>query len=270
MAVQVATRFASDPAVVGFELFNEPLDEDPLEHALYAQMIPAMRAVAPSKLLFWEPDAIRNVLDEAPQGTGAPLGAGTVYSPHVYTDAFTGIDTFTQQSLAKSNTNARDEAISWGAPLVITEWGFGPGDPRFADYVGYQQSLQEQVLASAFFWLWKEESQGNWGFFDDESDGGFAERAAVVQAMARPRIEAAAGALTAVAYDATGPSLTVRFTGSAAVTSANVVSIGSGAAVPAAQWRASCDGASVPTGGVDPLQIACSGPGAHTLVVSAN
>jgi endoglycosylceramidase len=268
MAVRVATQFVNDPAVVGFELFNEPLAGDPLEHALYLEMIPAMRAAAPAKLFFWEPDAIRNVFDTAPVGSGTALGPGTVYSPHVYTDAFTGIDTFTESSLSKSNTNALAEAQSWGAPLVITEWGFGPTDPRFADYVGYQQDLQEKVLASSFFWLWKETSQGNWGFYDD-SDGGLTERAAVVQAMTRPRLEATAGTLLALAYDASGPSLTVTFLGSAKVTGANVVSIGAGATVPASQWNATCDGAKVATSGSDPLQIACSGPGPHTLVVSA-
>jgi len=138
---------------------------------------------------------------------------------------------------------------------------------RFGDYVTYQQNLQDQVRASAFFWLWEEISEGNWGFFDD-SDGGTTERTAMEQAMARPRLEAAAGELVSVAYDGSA-TLTVRFNGSAGVTGANVVSIGAEAAVPAAQWAATCDGAKVATGGSDPLEIACSGPGAHTLVVTS-
>jgi endoglycosylceramidase len=268
MATQVAARFANDPAVFGFELFNEPLAGDDVEHALYAEMIPAMRAAAPTKLLLWEPDAIRNVFDTAPVGKGTPLGAGTVYSPHIYTDAFTGIETFTQGSLAKSNVNALSEAQSWGAPLVITEWGFGPTDPRFADYVGFEEDAQEEVLASSFFWVWKEISQGNWGFFDD-SDGGLTERAAMEQALTRPHVEATAGALLSIAYDATVPSLSVKFLGTSAVAAPNVVSIGAAAAVSAAQWTATCDGVKAATGGADPLQIACSGPGMHSLVVSA-
>ena len=270
MAVQVATRFAGDPAVVGFELFNEPVASDDDIHPLYLEMIHAMRAAAPAKLFFWEPSVIRNELDEAPQGSGTALGIGTVYSPHVYTDAFTGVETFTQKSLATSNTNALAEAQSWGAPLVITEWGFGPTDPRFADYVAFEQNNQDQVLASSFFWLWKEESQGNWGFFDD--DGGLTERQSVVQAMTRPRLEAASGVLLSEAYNAnasaTSSSLTVTFLGSAKTTAPNVVSIGSGATVPAAQWTATCDGVTVATSGSDPLQITCGGAGEHTLVVS--
>ncbi len=268
MAAHVAARFASDPAVFGIELFNEPVASDDAIHPLYVEMVPAMRAAAPQKLLLWEPSVIRNELDEAEQGDGGAFGAGTVYSPHVYTNAFVGGDGFTASSLATSNLNAIAEAYSWGAPLVITEWGFGPQDTRFADYVRFQQELQDQVRASAFFWLWKEESQGNWGLYDD-SDGGLTERADVVQAMTRARVEASSGVLVSVAYDATASSLTVTFEGSAGVTAPNVVSIGAGASVPAAQWKATCDGAPVATSGSDPLQIACGGAGGHTLVVSA-
>ena len=269
MGVHVAARFAADPAVFGFELFNEPVASDDAIHPLYDEMVPALRAAAPQKLILWEPTVFRNELDEATQGTGTALGAGTVYSPHVYTNAFVGGDGFTEASLAKSNVNARAEADSWGAPLVITEWGFGPQDARFADYVHFQQDLQDQVLASAFFWLWKEDSEGNWGFYDD-SDGGLTERAAMVQAMTRPRLEAAAGVLLSVAYDPAVPSLTVTFEGSAGVTAKNVVSIGSAATVPAAAVDGDVRrGEAVTTSGSDPLQIACGGAGLHTLVVSA-
>jgi hypothetical protein len=267
MAVHVAARFASDPAVFGIELFNEPVADDPLIHPLYAEMVPPLRAAAPQKLVLWEPSVYRNQFDYAPQGDGGALGTGTVYSPHVYTDAFSGTDEFSQTTLSTSNTNAIAEAQSWGAPLVITEWGFGPTSTRFDDYVTYQQNLQDQVRASAFFWVWKEISQGNWGFFDD-SDGGTTERTAMEQALSRPRLEAAAGELVSVAYDGTA-TLTVRFNGSASVTGPNVVSIGAEAAVPAAQWTATCDGAKVATSGSDPLQIACSGPGVHTLEVTS-
>jgi endoglycosylceramidase len=267
MAVHVAAHFAGDPTVFGIELFNEPVADDAVIHPLYAQMIPAIRAAAPQKLVLWEPSVYRNDFDYAPQGDGGALGEGTVYSPHVYTDAFSGTDEFSQTTLSTSNTNAIAEALSWGAPLVITEWGYGPQGARFGDYVTYQQNLQDQVRASAFFWLWEEISEGNWGFFDD-SDGGTTERTAMEQAMARPRLEAAAGELVSVAYDGSA-TLTVRFNGSAGVTGANVVSIGAEAAVPAAQWAATCDGAKVATGGSDPLEIACSGPGAHTLVVTS-
>jgi hypothetical protein len=206
--------------------------------------------------------------DPREQGSGISLGAGTVYAPHVYTNAFAGGDGFTETSLSTSNVNARSEADSWASPLVITEWGFNPADARFGDYVGFQQDLQEQVRASSFFWLWKEESSGHWGLFDYAPDGSATLRAPVAASLARPRLEAVAGALLSVAYDAVAKRFEVDFLGSAAITAPNVVSLGS-ALVPAApEWNATCDGAKVATSGGDPVQIACNGDGPHAIVLS--
>jgi hypothetical protein len=163
--------------------------------------------------------------------------------------------------------NALHEAQSWNAPLVITEYGYPPGSPNFASWATWQGDLEDQVRASSFFWLWKEYGTGSWGFYDFDDAGTGTERAAVVAAMTRARLEAAAGELVSVDYDATKQVLTVVLNGSDAVTAPNIVSIGAGATVPAGEWKATCDGESVATGGKDPLSIACGGVGAHTLVV---
>jgi endoglycosylceramidase len=272
MAAELAARFANDPAVLGFETYNEPLATDPQLLAFNTQVIPAIRAAAPTKLIFFEPDSVRDETGEASLGNGS-LGAGTVYAPHVYTLAFTDPDEpgVTENTYAASNLNALDEAQSWQAPLVITEYGYPPTSPNFVHWAAWQADLEDKVLASSFFWLWKEVGvgSGSWGFYDIDDAGTQTERASVVAAMTRPRLEAAAGQLTGVSYDTTLQALTVTFNGSAAVTAPNVVSIGAGATVPAAQWTATCDGESVATGGADPLSIPCAGPGGHTLVVSA-
>jgi endoglycosylceramidase len=270
MAAHVATQFAADPAVVGFELYNEPSANDDQVWALNAEMVPALRAAAPQKLVFFEPPAVRNELDQATLGSGS-IGAGTVYAPHVYTLAFTNENAtgLTEQTFANSNVNARAEADSWATPLVITEYGWDPASPNFTNWAAWQADLEDRVLASSFFWLWKEDNPGSWGFYEYDTNHNATERPAAVQAMTRPRLEATAGAPETVAFDAAASSFTVRFVGSAAVTAPNVVSIGAGAAVPAGQWKATCDGQSATTGGSDPLQIACGGAGEHTLVVSA-
>jgi len=269
VAGKVAARFANDPAVAGFELYNEPLGTPAQLLALYQQMIPPIRAAAPDKLVFFEPNAIRNEIGSAPLGDGS-IGAGTVYAPHVYTLAFTAPDTpgVTEATYAPSNLSARAEANSWDAPLVITEFGYPPTSPNFQSWAGWQGDLEDQTLASSFFWLWKEYGQGSWGFYDFSDAGVATERPAVVAALTRARLEAAAGTLLSVKYDATALVLTVVFEGSASTTAPNLVSIGAGATVPAVDWKATCDGQPVATGGADPLSIPCSGAGEHTLVVS--
>jgi hypothetical protein len=232
-------------------------------------MIPAMRAAAPTKLLFFEPPAFRNEIDSASLGNGS-IGAGTVYAPHVYTRAFTDPNaSATKEDFANSNESARAEADSWNAPLVITEYGYPPSSPIFSDWAMWQAELEDEVKASSFFWVWKEDSQGSWGFYDYDDAGTATERPAVVRAMTRARLEAAAGELVSVGYDETAMTMTVTFNGSDAVTAPNVIAIGAGATVPAAKWTAMCDGKSVVTGGTDPLSIACGGAGFHTLVVKA-
>jgi len=271
MAGVLAARFANDPAVLGFELYNEPLASQSELLAFADEMIPALRAAAPAKLVLFEPNALRNEVNSAPLGDGS-VGKGTVYAPHVYTLAFsdpneTGV---TEATYAASNVNALREAQSWAAPLVITEYGYPPDSTNFASWATWQGDLEDQVKASSFFWLWKEYGAGSWGFYDFDDAGTGTERPAVVAAMTRTRLEAAAGTLVSVAYDTTKEQLTVVFNGSDSVTAPNLVSIGAGAKVPASAWKATCDGESVTTGESDPLSIPCHGSGAHTLVVRAN
>jgi endoglycosylceramidase len=142
MAAEVATRFANDPAVLGFEIYNEPFSAEAPLRAFDRQVIPAVRAAAPTKLVLFEPDSIRNELGTAPLGTGS-LGTGTVYAPHVYTLAFTNPDEpgVTEATYAPSNVNALAEAQSWDAPLVITEYGYPPGSPNFANWAEWQGDL---------------------------------------------------------------------------------------------------------------------------------
>lgn len=205
MAVHVMQRFGDHPAVIGLEIFNEPIATiegiDRLNAAAYA----AIRAAAPKKLYLFEPSSTRNVLDTAPLPE-APLGPMSGYAPHVYTLAFVSTDAqkqaMTKATLRTSNENARLEADAWQAPLVITEWGFDPNAIKASEYFTWQSELQEEHAASAFFWVWKERSQGNWGCFDfDPATQEFSERTALKQTLARVRPMAVAGWPTRIDFD---------------------------------------------------------------------
>jgi endoglycosylceramidase len=264
MLSHVAARFAGDAAVVGFEVLNEPLAEQADLDRFHRTMIAAAHGAAPKKLVFFEPSATRNVLDTGPLGSGS-LGAGSVYAPHVYTRVFVGGDAgITKELLTNSNVSARQEAESYDAPLAITEYGFSPSDPLFADYIRWQEQLQEEQLASSFFWVWKEESLGSWGFYDfDEATGAATQRPAIVSEVARVRLEAAPGKLTAAAYDDASRTFEARYDGSATITADAIVSIG--ATANFMMYDATCDGAPIAHDGADPVHLACAGPGSHTL-----
>ena len=128
----VAARYADNPAVVGFEIFNEPVigaDElDPFHFAAAA----AIRAAAPAKLIFFEPPTIRNFIDYQPLAAAAFPVTGAVYSPHIYTFVFTGdgLEDVTKADLRPSVEAARAEAEAWATPLFVGEWGIGPDAPN--------------------------------------------------------------------------------------------------------------------------------------------
>lgn len=265
---EVARAFADDPAVVGIEAFNEPLGTDGAIEAFHREIVSAVHAVAPKKLVFFEPSALRNLTDRASIPT-RPLGPGTVYAPHVYTLAFTGTEAsvaaMTRETLRPSNENAALEAEAWGTPLVVGEFGFSPKSPRFADYVAYQSELQDELRASSFFWLWKEDSQGAWGFFD-RKDGTWAERPDVVAAMTRMRLERVAGRLERVAYDKSSETLTFSFFGIEGASGERLRSRVSTGRLRG-ELSVTCDGKGLAAEGTGPIAIPCGGPGRHEVIV---
>jgi endoglycosylceramidase len=244
-AEHVAKRLAHHGAVMGFEIFNEPLCDDAGIARLNDAAYPRVHAAAPDKLYLFEPPATRNLIDTASIGVGS-VGPLSVYAPHVYTYAFAdgaGTIALTKDDLARSNLRARDEASGWQAPLVITEWGFDPKLPNAADYFRFEQEAQDAAMASAFFWVWKEMSQGAWGCFDhDEASGAFVERDATRAALAHPHPARIAGFPRAFSYDRDRRRFAMTFYADAAVKGAHEI------VVPEAigALTATCDGALAP------------------------
>ncbi len=266
MVAHVAARFANDSAVIGFEIFNEPLTTEKKLTSFHAEVLAAVRAAAPRKLVLFEPSATRNFTDRAPVPS-SPLGPGTVYAPHVYTASFGSEatrDAVTRDAVAGSYRAAREEADGWQAPLMVTEIGFPPEHPKFGPYLSWHAELAEELHASTFLWVWKESSQGSWGLFDRAADGGWVERAKVTSALARVRIEAVAGRMVTVRHPDGPGSLVVEIEGIAA-SRENLVSLGAHHVLS----RATCDGAEVVATAGEPVRVNCGGPGRHVLEVRA-
>jgi endoglycosylceramidase len=276
MTAEVARRFRGDDVVIGYEIYNEPLASDEQCLALHAAVGAAIRAVDPSKLLVFEPPATRNIVDRAMVPTAVFPLPGAVYAPHIYTLALAASDmarrTFTVDTLRPSHANAVREARGWGTPLLVTEWGYDPNGIRTDDYVAAQGDLQDEYGESAALWLWKERSQGAWGLFDyDAASGRWSERASFRRALARVYPEAIAGWPRTWQYDRARKRLELAYEGSATVTAPTVVY------VPAAEdfsprFTVTCDGRAVMSAR-DPatgrVEVGCSGPGEHTVVVQA-
>jgi len=201
----VGARWADHPAVIGFEIYNEPIAAGPQFDAFQAQAAERLRAAAPDKLVFFEPSAIRNIVDFAPIPDARFPTSGAVYAPHVYTYIFQGDDTLLQDltlaDLEGSVHGTREEAEGWETPLLIGEYGTGPTGTNADLWMGLQAQLHDKYLASDAFWLWKEQSQASWGVYDyDATTDTWTERPQIVGWVSRVHAARIAGEVVANEY----------------------------------------------------------------------
>ena len=214
-AQALAARFAGDTQVLGYEVMNEPIGVDDTIDVFNAAIATALRAADPGHLVLFEPSATRNFTNGAPIPSQPFAVPGGVYTVHVYTDVF-GSSTIIADGtypplLASSISGAREEATSWKTPLVITEFGIGSDNAHAGDWLGHFLDDADAQLASWTLWLWKEQSQGEWGLYTHNDDGSWSPRPAMFAAVSRPYAQAVGGDPTAMTWD--GTSLTVTFRG---------------------------------------------------------
>ena len=275
MATHVAERFAAEPAVIGLEIYNEPPPDLGTLLPFYRAALVSFRTVSPDKLFVFEPSGLRNLFDTASRGAGS-IGPGTAYAPHVYTFVFNHGSVAEQEQMTKdalrpSNAGAADEAASWDAPGLVTEWGYGPSSPHAAEFFTWQAELQEESQLSSFLWLWKELSPSFWGCYDyDAASHALTERATMKKWLARVRPSAVAGWPTSYGFDRATGVFELAFRGDPSVGAPHLIAV---APLLGAPLAVTCDGAAAPASPVDAwgtLAIVCGerdGKG-HTLRVT--
>ena len=213
MVQQLVIRFRGDPAILSIELFNEPVATDDELLAFHTKVARAIRDYDDTRLFAFEPPATRNLVDSATiSSTPFPIGGG-IYAPHLYTAVFNNDTRLTNDTyempLAASVQNARDEADAWGAPLFLGELGIGPQEPNALAWIGHAYDAADAVFASATFWVWKEQDQGQWGLFSHAADGSWQDRPDMISAVSRPYAKAIGGTPTAMSWD--GATFTLNF-----------------------------------------------------------
>ena len=264
---RVATRWADDPAVLGFELFNEPPVGEADVDAFQAVAAARVRAAAPDKLVMFEPSAVRNLFDAVPPAAAPFPVESAVYAPHVYTLVFYQdqgpLERLVPADLEPSVEAARAEATAWRVPLLVGEYGIGPTTANADLWMGVEAELHDRFLASDAFWLWKENSQGAWGVFDhaDAPEGGdvWTERPQVVAWISRVHAARIAGDVVANTYDHATGALRREVARGSTGGRAHAIYIPERAAATVAL---ACDGAAV-TAPRDPatglVEVACDG-----------
>jgi endoglycosylceramidase len=272
MASQLALTINNQPGIVGIELMNEPLATPMQLDALYSLVAPAVRAAAPGLPIYFEPNAIRNLVDSADPD---PLPVeNAVYSPHLYTGVFQGNWMIGQTSrIDNSITNMLSEATQAKAALMVTEFGNNPVDPVGAAWLGDALDLLDEHVVSASLWVYEEwpSTCGNpvcWGLYDEApmaAAGGttYARtlRPAAVTLIARAYPRAIAGSIDSFTYDAPSRTLTVQLQGAAGTHLLSAPTLVYPGAV-----AVTCDGSPVPaTQQGSTVSVPCAG---QTLVMS--
>jgi endoglycosylceramidase len=244
----VMEQFKDSPAVVGMEIFNEPWllhaqsllalqGEDPgldvnMIYDFYTNAVASLQETAPDKLVVFEPDVAKNDPPQIPPGSSdqLPYSAtvpdpipwnteNTVYGPHFYINSFfnpgdeaAGFPNITPDDpdIALNMTNTLNEAAGFQAPLLIGEFGFTDKAAQFTETLTRMYSLADQYAFSTAQWVWKEDSQDSWGFFDFEGDTPVL-RENVAEAASRAYPRAISGTIATSTFDADTAEFSVEF-----------------------------------------------------------
>jgi endoglycosylceramidase len=216
-AAVLAKRFRRNRTVVGYEIMNEPLaTPDALGEAqllgLHVRVTEAIRRVDRRHLVVFEPNTLRNFLNQSPLPAAPFPDAKAVYAPHVYTYVFDGqVFTGDRTALASSMRNAAEEAAAWGTPLFVGEYGIDPTHPLANEWITASLDLQDLHRAHSTFWLWEEISSGHWGLFEGESSDPNGERPERIRALSRPYARAVPGRVLEHTVDPATSALRVHW-----------------------------------------------------------
>jgi endoglycosylceramidase len=228
MAARVAQIIEHVPGVIGLELINEPMVLAPGDlESFYGAVAPAVRTAAPTLPIYFEPDAVRNVVDLAnPSALGVD---DTVYAPHLYTGVFQGDWKVGQDSRIEDSVGRMlNEAKTTKGALVITEFGHHPAQDVGAAWLTAAFHSLDQHALSALFWVYEEwpstcGGASCWGLYDEAPDGNadggtpasFTRtlRPAAVTLVGRAYPAAIAGRLDSFTYDPASRTLNVQLSG---------------------------------------------------------
>ncbi|MFG3286239.1 cellulase family glycosylhydrolase [Streptomyces sp. NPDC048111] len=220
----VAARFADDPAVLGYNLMNEPFggsvqgpafEAGPLA-ALYRQTIDAVRAVDRDSWIFVEPEAVSanwglpSALPYLPDPRGDGEDARIAYAPHLYPlpmdlgGGYTGdTATWVDRTLASWREQTEKTARRLGAPVLIGEYGLDATLPGAPAYVARVRAMADELGAGTAYWS---NDPGSWAPWDQNL-----RPTALLPVLDRPQPRAVAGDPVAYAWDAESRTLTLSW-----------------------------------------------------------
>ncbi|SFX60329.1 endoglycosylceramidase [Thermoactinomyces sp. DSM 45891] len=225
----VANRFKDHPAVIGYDLMNEPYGGrviwpffEPLElKPMYERVINGIRQIDKKRWIFFEPQAFgpnQGLPSTLPSLQDPREGESRlVYAPHLYPlsleigGGYTGVTKELVRFAVNNWKNSRqDEIAKYRTPFVVGEFGLNITSPGAMDYVDDVLAMIDQSGGSWAYWS---SDPGSWGPYDEDGDLN-----ELASHLSRPYPRAIAGEPINWHYDTTKRVLSVKWKKKAQVT----------------------------------------------------
>ncbi|MET8332662.1 cellulase family glycosylhydrolase [Streptosporangium canum] len=218
----VADHFKDDPAVIGYDLMNEPwggsvqgaaFENGPLAE-LYRRTIAQIRSVDQDNWIFLEPQAVGvnwGLPSGLPRFDDPRAGEPRIgLAPHVYPlpldlgEDYVGASReWTDTTLGWWRSNMLRLAERQGGPVILGEFGLDTTRPGATELVERMLEMTDELGMGRAYWS---RDPGPWGPYDGEGRPG-----PLVPVYARPYPRAIGGVPRQIAYDRAARALTVRF-----------------------------------------------------------
>lgn len=171
MIDRIAEAFATEPAVIGYDLLNEPHGDEETELApLYEDMAKVIRGRDPDAILFVQGHITTNSgFQTRLPGPPAP---GVAYAPHYYnltTIVFNRWHRSTRP-IDKAFEAMLETCQKWNAPLFLGEFGMGAEVKGNTEYIQAVYDRMDAAFASGTQWNytpnWHPELKDGWNAED--------------------------------------------------------------------------------------------------------
>jgi endoglycosylceramidase len=248
----VAARLGDHPAVVGFDVLNEPhwgtaipgsFERDWLQ-PFYERVVPAVRGQAPNWVAFLEPSAGRNV-GIATSLTSFPF-SNVAYAPHSYdasAEQGNGFNPVSRGAILANYESLAEEARSLDAALWIGEYGGIADDDGIVAYMDAQYDGAAAVAAGTMYWSYDRDN--GYGMLRPEG----AAKEVLLDVLVRPYPQRVAGRPLSWSFDEETRTFILRFEPDRSIAAPTILAVPS--RVYPNGYEVECDGCEHTSDSVD-------------------
>lgn len=225
----LAEEVGQHPAVVGFDLFNEPwggfrfgphFEREGLQ-PFYEELIPRLREAAPESWIFFEPNVLHN-MGYPTSLTPLPFDR-TVFAPHFYWIPMEISGTYegNQGAMEAYLNHCAREATDLDTPLWVGEYGGNTNSPDFTAWLLDTGDILDDLHASGAYWEFGQDGCDSYSVMG--CDG--LPKPQVEVALARPYPQATQGEIVFFRWDTEAGLFRMQWQGNPTIVAPTEISL---------------------------------------------